>query len=92
MEIATKRLIDSVWTLRYEHVEGGVKIHSYNRTDREGYEKERELPRCHLVEEEDRTVKQIEVQTFDNNEHQHCALDGEVYDVVNPGNIFSYKG
>lgn len=92
-ELATKRLIDSVWTCVFERVEGGVKILAYDRTIGEGYERERELPRCSLVETKDnkRTVLAIELAPYGDFEYWPTAETvTETLPVVNPQNVFSY--
>ncbi|MCF2220985.1 hypothetical protein H9Q08_17000 [Chryseobacterium sp. PS-8] len=90
---ATQRLIDSVWTVEYKKVsEGKVKILNYSRNDPEGYEREKELPQCKLVEAEERIVTHLWLKPYN-------AFDGwineknatETYEVVNPKFIFSYE-
>lgn len=90
---ATKRLIDSVWTVEYTKVsEGKVKILNYSRNDSEGYEREKELPQGELIETQDRIVTHLWLKPYD-------AFDGwvneenatEIYEVVNPKFIFSYE-
>ena len=81
---ATKRLIDSVWTLQYTMVNGyTINIVSYNRDDPEGYEKEDKLPKVRLIEKEGRVVIFVKI-TEDNKT--------TIYEVQNPQYIFSYKG
>ena len=54
---ATKRLIDSVWTLSYSESPEGITIHTYDRENDIGYEQENSLPRCRLIEDKQRMVK-----------------------------------
>lgn len=77
--IATQRLIDSVWSLVYEVVEGGVFIHRYDRTNEAGYTLEGKVPKVRMLEDTERNVISID-------------LDGKTsYNVVNKKNIFSYS-
>jgi hypothetical protein len=90
---ATKRLIDSVWTLEYEFVPGGgVKILNYNREDPEGYEKEHDLPQCRIIEDEKRNITDVLIRNqykpFDGVTKDNCDWDLKV---VNPRYIFDYK-
>lgn len=90
---ATKRLIDSVWTLEYEFVPGGgIKILNYNREDPEGYEKEDELPQCQIIEDDHRTVTDVLIRNkykpFDGVNKDNCDWNVKV---VNPKYIFDYN-
>lgn len=91
MQYATQRLIDSVWTVGYEIKDDMVVIHSYDRDNPIGYEKERELPQALLMEDDDRTVTSI----FINEEYDHFRMDhskgGKEYVVANPKHVFSYN-
>jgi hypothetical protein len=89
---ATKRLIDAVWTLEYEIVDDKtIKIIQYNSSDPEGYQKEKQLPRCELEETKDRTVISVWIKPYVPFEYamvkDHKA---KKYEVVNPQFVFSY--
>lgn len=93
MNKATQNLIGSIWTLSYNILENGkIEILSFNRNDQEGYEKERELPRLNLIEDDQRTVLQVALMPFKS----FCSwanMDDPttiVYDVENPKHVFSY--
>ena len=78
---ATKRLLDSVWTLAFiAHEDGTTTILRYDRENEIGYEQERELPRVQLTEDADRNVTAI-------------TLDGHDVSIPvrNIGNVFAYK-
>lgn len=93
--LGTKRLIDSVWTIRgYFTKEGKVFITYYGREDKEGYERERELPTALLIEADEpekRTVTGISIAD------RHCPFMSDEeravwkgYAVANPGFVFGY--
>ena len=93
MEYAIERLIDSVWTLGFEITsEGTITIHTYDRENPIGYEKERELSRIKIIETEGRVISEVWVsekpmycwESF--TDHPHTK-----YKVDNPQYIFSYK-
>ena len=78
---AIHRIINSVWTLEYEPVsESEVKLLRFSRDDKEGYERERELPKGDVVESSygKRTVIGI-------------TVEGKEYKVINPQYAFSYN-
>lgn len=91
---ATKRLIDSVWTVAYQEVEGGARIVSYDRENPVGYNQERELPRMDLIEGKGRIVTRLVLSPYGAfNYSANASSEGaRVLDVVNPKNIFGYKG
>ncbi len=85
---ATNRLIDSVWTLGFEIVDGKVVIHSYDRENKIGYEKEKELPQVRIVEGEGRIIKSVKIA-----EYQQFGQDfseAKEYEVANPKFVFHY--
>ncbi|THV60740.1 hypothetical protein [Chryseobacterium candidae] len=90
---ATKRLIDAVWTVEYEKIsEKKVKIINYSRTDPEGYEKEKQLPQCHLVETEGRIVTHLLLKPYKAYDLWVSEKNAtEIYEVENPKFIFSYE-
>lgn len=91
MQYATKRLIDSVWTMGYEIQDNMVVIHSYDRENPVGYKQERELPQVSLIENDARLVTSV----FINDKNDPFRLDhskgGEEYTVANPKHVFSYN-
>lgn len=79
---ATKRLIDSVWTLAFSYEsDSTVKIHSYARDNLKGVKEERQLPNVKIIEDDSRNIVAVELD--------NCERDG-FYDVVNPAYVFSY--
>lgn len=89
---ATKRLIDTVWTLEYEIVdENCIKILSYTNQDKEGYEKEKQLPRCELEETKDRIVTGVWIKSFVPFEYTMVKdKKAKKYQVTNPRFVFNY--
>ncbi|WP_396146039.1 hypothetical protein [Flavobacterium sp.] len=89
---ATKRLIDSVWTLEYEIVnENCIKILHYDNQDAEGYQKEKQLPRCELEETKDRTVTVVWIKPYVPFEYTMVKdHNARKYEVINPQFVFSY--
>ena len=92
---ATLRLIDSVWTAEFEVInktEKTVRLIKFSRDDSEGYEKERELPQCTIVETEGRIATELLVRD------KYMPFGGWVdssdcdrkYTIINPKHIFSY--
>jgi hypothetical protein len=91
MRLATKRLIDSVWTVSFEVVDGKAVIHSYGRGNAEGYKRERELMQVTLIEDDDRTVKELLLKPYTQfNGWVNADNCTERYEVANPGHIFGY--
>lgn len=87
---ATERLIDSVWTLEYELInDDQIKIISFNRDNPIGYEKETELPRVRLVEDDKRTVLSAYFEPYAKFKYL-ASPTGKQYEVVNPRYIFKY--
>lgn len=89
---ATNRLINSVWTLEFKQIsEAEIEIVKYSRDDQEGYDKERELPQCTLIESEGRIVTSVLIrdkyQPFGWVNAENC--DKQMI-VTNPKHIFSY--
>jgi hypothetical protein len=75
---AVQRLINSMWTLTYELVsETSIKVIDYTRDDDEGYEREWELPRLRVIEDDKRFIISAEI-------------GGKTYTVTNPRFVFSY--
>lgn len=88
-ETLVKRLIDSVWTLEIERVEGGVKILSHTRDRYVSPKEEKEALKFRLIEDDNRKV--LEVCVFDKGH----SIGGdsqpiEHLKVVNPQHVFSY--
>jgi hypothetical protein len=91
---ATERMINSVWTVEYEIVsEGKVKILAYNRDDEEGYKREKELPRCKVIEDRVRNVKGLRISPVQPFSYMSIEQDdnSEYFEVVNVQHIFSYS-
>lgn len=91
---ATQRLIDSVWTVTFRHVdESTVEILSYNREDEEGYDNERVLSRCRLIEDDKRIVNSLAIQPYKGSNSLAIIRDADtiIYKVVNPKHVFSYN-
>ena len=88
-QFATMRLIDSVWTMEFNMVDGKAEIKSFNRTNPKGYQEERNLPQLMVNEGDDRIVREITVAPF--NDHRQDFSDGEVLQVANPQHVFSYN-
>lgn len=90
---ATHRLIDSVWTLEYEVIsETEIKILNFSRDDEEGYKKEKQLPQCSIIEDNERTVTEVMIRnTFDPFNWVNRDNCDHVYKVINPQHVFSYK-
>lgn len=88
---ATERLIDSVWTLEYEITPSG-KLHilNYSRKDPEGYEREKELMQCNLLETDQRIVIEVLLRPYQPFEWVTVENATERYEVDNPKHIFSY--
>lgn len=90
VEFATKRLINAVWTVAFERVEGGVKILAYDRSIELGYEQERELPRMDFIEGDGRTVTHLVLAPFEEHFYVARGETAKTYAVVNPKNVFEY--
>lgn len=90
---ATHRLIDSVWTVEYNVVSPTeVEIVNFSRDDEEGYNKEKELPQCSVVEGERRTFVGLLVRdNFDSFKGVNRMNCTHTYKVVNPKHVFEYK-
>ena len=87
---ATKRLINSVWTLDFEVVgPNRAKVIAFSRDDVEGYEKEKELNRHQTDEGEGRILKGFWVSPYKPFDYV-ASVDGEYYTVENPKHVFDY--
>ena len=81
---ATHRLIDSVWTVEFTlNPDNTATIHNYNRQDPEGYERERQLPKGWLLEDDERTVTALVLKESKDTE----AVE---YPVTNQKHVFDY--
>jgi len=87
---ATKRLINSVWTLTYREVGDKIEILGYSRNNDIGYDQEKDLPRCSIVEDEARTVLGVKLLPYKAFEY-NAAKSDKVFEVINPEHVFSYK-
>ena len=90
---ATKRLLDSVWTVEFKEVSPTeVEIVRYSRDDQEGYDRERKLPQGVLVETENRTVTHLLIrEEFDSHNWVNETNADRKLLVVNPKHIFDYN-
>ena len=83
---ATKRLIDSVWTLEYVINDNNtITIVRHDRDDEEGILREKELPRFKIIEGEGRKALKVIIQDY-KSPFCHLANDSEPhnsYDVAN---------
>lgn len=89
MQYATKRLIDSVWTMAYEMKDNQVVIHSYDRDNPIGYDKEKELPQFEMIEGDKRVVTGV-IIAEEYQQFRRGIDDGVEYTVANPKYVFSY--
>jgi len=92
--VGTKRIIDSVWTLRgILHDDKRMEILSFTNMDPEGYEHEGNLPRIEVIQENlpsgNRTIVAVRVQ-HGVNHIPYRAEEGPVYEVSNPAYIFDF--
>ena len=92
---ATKRLIDSVWTLAYQRVSPTeVRILGYDRENPIGYAQERQLDLCNLRETIDgsRIVTHVALDDFKSFQCWASLTEArEHLKVVNPQHVFSYS-
>lgn len=92
--LATKRLIDTVWTLEFKLADGKLEIISYDNMDQRGYDQEYALPRMNLIENEDRHVvgAYIAKQVAGGACVYWAEPENSVsYQVSNVKHIFDYK-
>lgn len=90
---ATKRLIDSVWTLEYEVISPTeAEIIRYSREDMDGYRLERELPQCAIVQNEERIANKILIRKYEPFSWVDEKNADAIYTVINPKHIFDYGG
>ena len=89
---ATHRLINSVWTVEYNIVSPTeVEIVKFSREDPEGYERERELPQCTVVEAEGRIFAALLVRdAFDAFGWVNLENCDRKYVVTNQKHVFDY--
>lgn len=94
MEIryATKNLLGSVWTLAFKVIEPGkAEIISYNRESPIGYEKEKQLPRLQMLENDKRIVGGFLLAPYEPFAYWASEEKAnERFEVINPKHIFSY--
>jgi hypothetical protein len=90
MKYATRRLLDSVWTLAYEVVDGEIVIDEHSRDLDIGYEKEHELPQYRLLEDDYRIVEAVCFRQY-TSEMLGLASYGDFIDVSNPKYVFDYN-
>lgn len=90
MKYATERLINSVWTIKYEILDNGKAfVHSISRDNPIGYKKEKELNRFSLNESNDRTVNGFYLSEYEPFKYK-ASDDGDYIEVENKQHIFSY--
>jgi hypothetical protein len=90
IKYATKRLIDSVWTLGYKQISPDeIEIVSYDRKNEIGYDQERTLPRVRLIEDDKRTVLGAHIGSIGSSK-SWASQDDPYFKVVNPDHVFSY--
>jgi len=83
---AVKRLINSVWTVEYRLLgDNKVEILKFGRDDEEGYEREHELPKGDITEDDDRIARSLNIWSSDDLGPVHS------YTIANPKHIFSYR-
>tara|TARA_Y100001934_G_C12336317_1_gene767776 strand:- start:1045 stop:1272 length:228 start_codon:yes stop_codon:yes gene_type:complete len=75
--------------MSFEIVDGKAVIHSFDRENKIGYEKERELPQVSISEGEGRIVKTITLAPY--KDFSQDFAEGKTYEVANPQHIFSYS-
>jgi len=86
MKYATKRLLDSVWTVAFTVTKDGkATIHGYSRDCQLGYDLEGDLPVCRLIEGPGREVKALDVKLA-----TEAGSRSTLYQVSNPRHVFSY--
>lgn len=98
IKYATKRIMDSVWTLAYVKKADGVQILAYSREISEGYEREKDWPRCHLIEDDwsdrggkQRTVVAVELSPYTPfGSARPVGEEAQQLPVLNPQMVFSY--
>lgn len=88
IEFATDRRINSVWTLVFRRVEGGVEILAHSRDIEAGYELEHKLPSYRIIETEGRIASEVVVGSRDS--WSRDIQNAETLKVVNPKGVFYY--
>ena len=90
VELITKRLIDSVWTIVavIDDTNKTARVLKYDRENKLGYELESDCRHGAFIEDENRVVKSI-IITGDKYNHTNKITDK--YKVSNPKYIFDYK-
>ena len=91
---ATERINETIWTIEYEEISSSeVRVLRYTPRDMEGYKKEKNLPQCHIIENEDRKIIGLLIRDNYNEFKQVNAENCDhSYLVVNPKNVFQYTG
>jgi hypothetical protein len=88
---ATKRLLDSVWTLAYQLTgKNEIKVLTYDRENPIGYEREKELPRVRMEEETGRILTAVYFRPYIQFE-DGPVKEGPQHRVINPKNVFDYR-
>lgn len=87
---ATKRLLDSVWTLEfYELPDHRIEIISHSRENQKGYDLEGSVSQFKLIEDNNRTVIGVQFAKPDPFKFEPGPAP-ITYIVTNPNNIFGY--
>lgn len=88
---ATKALISKVWTAEFAVCEEGkVYLISYDNENEIGYDRNRELLQCNIIEDNDRNITGLYLGEDLRNSFSTSPKDE--FKVVNQKYIFSYKG
>lgn len=88
---ATKRLLDSVWTITFIVIDGKAYILNYSREDADGYENETKLMLGSIIETEGRTASSIVLCPYDSSKIANMSNATETYEIGNPKYIFDYR-
>lgn len=91
--LATKRLIDSVWTMSFTMTtDTSVTVDTYDRDNMEGYEKEGRVPYLNVIEDDKRTVTHIQISDDPDAKRIDFNWDGiSKLEVTNPQHVFTYS-
>jgi hypothetical protein len=89
---ATNRIMNSVWILAYKELDPDtIEIVGYTRDDDEGYDRERELPKCRIIEDLDRKITNVLIKDkFVQWEPITDKTADHIYYVSNPKHVFDY--
>ena len=91
IELATHRLIDSVWTVGF--VRRGtdhVKIVSYDRDNTVGYREEKTLLKCCVIEDDRRYFTGLRLYPSGTDLFSNKKQEIETLKVINQMHVFDY--